>query len=321
MAETGLAREYKTPYADELPPLSTEEFDALKADIEANGVIVPVDVDEDGNVLDGHHRLKCDPKAPCRVVRGLSDAEKLAYVLSSNDRRRNLSPSQKAELLVKKKKLAARLREEDPKRWTQKEVARVLGVARETVRNWFGTNGRKANTSVPDARVKVPPKARPFLAERVAKGESVRQVAADFGISDRQARTIATKERKAAELKAERKATTAKLGGDTLGIHHGDFREIGHIIDDASVDLIFTDPPYELADIGLYGDLAEFAARVLKPGAWCLAYSGQFHMPAAYDLVSSYLTYGWTFAIWHSGGASRIRKFKLQTGWKPILGF
>jgi DNA-binding transcriptional regulator YdaS (Cro superfamily) len=44
----------------------------------------------------------------------------------------------------------------DSKRWTQKAVAELLGVARETVRDWFDiTNGVSAKANTPDARVKL----------------------------------------------------------------------------------------------------------------------------------------------------------------------
>jgi ParB-like chromosome segregation protein Spo0J len=41
-----------------MPPLSGGEYADLKADIAARGVLVPVEVDERGAVLDGHHRLR-----------------------------------------------------------------------------------------------------------------------------------------------------------------------------------------------------------------------------------------------------------------------
>lgn len=39
-----------------MPDLTPEEYEALKADIQANGVLIPVEVDEEGNILDGYHR-------------------------------------------------------------------------------------------------------------------------------------------------------------------------------------------------------------------------------------------------------------------------
>ena len=44
-----------------MPGLSPEEYATLKADIAANGVRIPIDVDEEGNILDGFHRKQiCD---------------------------------------------------------------------------------------------------------------------------------------------------------------------------------------------------------------------------------------------------------------------
>ena len=50
--------EYRLPYRTLLPPLAEGEYQALRDDIRENGVIVPVVIDEDQNVIDGEHRLK-----------------------------------------------------------------------------------------------------------------------------------------------------------------------------------------------------------------------------------------------------------------------
>ena len=41
-----------------LPDMPSEQFEALKADIAERGVLVPIDVDEQGHILDGHHRYR-----------------------------------------------------------------------------------------------------------------------------------------------------------------------------------------------------------------------------------------------------------------------
>lgn len=41
-----------------LPPLSDEEYAALRADIAERGVLVPIVRDQHGNILDGHHRVR-----------------------------------------------------------------------------------------------------------------------------------------------------------------------------------------------------------------------------------------------------------------------
>ena len=118
----------KTPFADLLPPLSADEFAALKAS-DAAGIRErdPALFDEEGNLLDGRHRLKIDPKWPRKVVKGLkTDAEKMAFVFQVNFSRRNLTPDQKQELSTKQRKVAQDLRKQDPKRFTQKVRCRSM---------------------------------------------------------------------------------------------------------------------------------------------------------------------------------------------------
>lgn len=394
-------------YADFLPPLSSEEFAALKADIDANGVLHPVMVDEDGNVLDGRHRLKINPGAPRKVIRGLSAAEKEAFVFRANFVRRNLSPSQKDEARRRMKETAKRLREEDAKKWTQKRVAETLGVTRQTVDNWFnrdvrtkatsgnGTNikiegennpnrqalrcgvcgeifgddipdlyhcrhcdhhypineecsnchnpGRKkpdltaagftvadhikqlgeqkaARKPQPDARVKINPAKKPEIAAAVKAGKSQAQVAADIGVSQKAVSNVVREEAKKAEIK-EQRAESAKKRDSNCGVICGDFRIGAAAIEDESIDLIFTDPPYDEKATVIYQDIARLAATKLLKGGWLCAYTGQAHLPAVMKAFSETegLIYAWTFCVVHSGGDLRFRKFKIQNGWKPIV--
>src|SRR5438094_10547630 len=58
-----------------LPPLSQEEYGLLKGDIASRGVMVPIELDRNGEILDGKHRLRaCKelgiPKVPI-VTRSL----------------------------------------------------------------------------------------------------------------------------------------------------------------------------------------------------------------------------------------------------------
>ena len=41
-----------------MPDMSPAEFEALKADIAQRGVVVPIDIDETGEIIDGHHRYR-----------------------------------------------------------------------------------------------------------------------------------------------------------------------------------------------------------------------------------------------------------------------
>lgn len=113
-----------------LPELTVDEFAALKADIAKRGVQVPVEYDEDGNVLDGHHRIRaCEELGieewPC-VTRGdLSEEEKVEHVLSLNLNRRHLTREQRRALI-------ADLLMRTPEK-SDRQIGRMAGASHPTV--------------------------------------------------------------------------------------------------------------------------------------------------------------------------------------------
>jgi ParB-like chromosome segregation protein Spo0J len=114
-----------------MPDLSPEAYAALKADIFANGVRIPKEVDEEGNIIYGHQRQQiCDElgiECPEHVLTGLTDAQNREYAYRMNLMRRQLTQKQKREI-------AHTLREEG---WTQERIAQVLGVSQSTIGNWL----------------------------------------------------------------------------------------------------------------------------------------------------------------------------------------
>lgn len=112
-----------------LPALSDEEYAALREDIATNGIRVPVDVDEHGQVLDGHHRqaiaAELGVDCPTRTVAGLTEDDKRAHALAVNLQRRTLSREQRRALI------AAEL-EHDPSR-SDRAIGRLVGVDHKTV--------------------------------------------------------------------------------------------------------------------------------------------------------------------------------------------
>jgi len=105
-----------------------------------------------------------------------------------------------------------------------------------------------------------------------------------------------------------------------LDLRTGDFREVLSEIADNSVSLIITDPPYVEAAVHLYGELADWANRKLKPGGSCIAYCGQSTMPAALRQMDESLRYWWTIAVEHTT-AQRIAGKFVYAEWKPALWF
>ena len=91
------------------PPLSDEEYTALKKDIEDRGIQVPIELDRDGNILDGHHRWAIaqalglpDEKIPTVTRDDLTTEDaKITHVLKVNLlRRKSVSPLTQAKCIV-----------------------------------------------------------------------------------------------------------------------------------------------------------------------------------------------------------------------------
>ena len=108
---------------------------------------------------------------------------------------------------------------------------------------------------------------------------------------------------------------------DEAKIITGDFRNIMAAMPDNSVDMIFTDPPYDEASIPLYGDMARLAARVLKPNGSLITYVGHYAVIDAGNLMREHLRYWWMIALEHSGHSARLPGKWVFVEWKPLMWF
>lgn len=324
MPATDKRKKLNTPYKDMLPPLKTSERDALAADIKLNGVLHPVVIDEDDNILDGHHRYEIDRNAPTRVVSGLSEDEKQAYTIRANLARRNLSPEQGREVAKKQKAIAKRLREATPP-WTLKRICTLLAVDESTVSRWFSDLQTQDGKSQPkvDARVKLPKPAKEEAVRRVLAGEEQKQVAADFGVSPA---TISQAVKKADEIHSrddDKARKTAHLKSSKFDVRRGDFRQV--LADVEGVSLVLTDPPYPKEFLPLWEDLGKWAQSALADDGLLVAYSGQMFLPQVFELLGKHLDFWWCGAVIHKGSGNLsplghpVRK--VVNKWKPLVMF
>jgi hypothetical protein len=135
----------KPPY-QYMPEPSEDEYRALKDSIRDVGVLVPIEVDEDGAILDGHTRMRAVfelraeglkvPEPDRKVLTGLSDDEKVAYVVTLNLDRRNLGPEQRQQLV-------ADLREQG---WSLRRIAEQVKASVGTVHADVAASGVQNRT-------------------------------------------------------------------------------------------------------------------------------------------------------------------------------
>jgi ParB-like chromosome segregation protein Spo0J len=112
-----------------MPPLTEEERQALREDIAANGVLVPITVDQHENIIDGHHRQQIADELgiPCpRAVQEFAnDEERHNVALALNLKRRHLTREQMRELIVTECERTSEA--------SDREIARRLGCSHRTV--------------------------------------------------------------------------------------------------------------------------------------------------------------------------------------------
>ena len=112
-----------------LPPLSYDQFLALRDNIAVHGVLVPIIVDEDKRIIDGCHRKTIAEElgydCPEIVQRGLTEGEKRTLARALNLARRQLTQEQKRHLIAEQL-------QETPDR-SNRWVGKQLGVHHATV--------------------------------------------------------------------------------------------------------------------------------------------------------------------------------------------
>ena len=317
-----MSNELRTPYKDILPVLSTEEFDALRERIVSEGGIHdPVLITESDEILDGHNRYSLDKSAPIKIIsgsKGWSDARKKAFVVRSNLARRNLSAEQIREVV---KPIVKELKQEG---LTQAEIAKLIGVSRPTISKWLGSGhnvpGNNMSSSL-DCRIKVPADSRRLITDRLSAGEVPEKIAADFKVSVKTVKRIVAKQSLVDQQQVHKSLAAEKFQKNGRGILTGDATTLFNTLNDNSVDLFFTDPPYAKESLNNYVQLADLAAQKLRPGGLCLAYTGHFGLPDVMKIFSDRLEYWWIFAIRFSGASCAIFPRKIQNSWRPVVAF
>ena len=123
--------DHRPPY-QVFPDLPPEEFESLKRDIAERGVQVAIEITPEGEILDGHQRLRACRELgirnyPRRIVSGLDDQGKRHHAIKANCLRRQLTRQQRRDLI------AGELRRNP--RQSNRLLAELVGVDKNTVQS------------------------------------------------------------------------------------------------------------------------------------------------------------------------------------------
>ena len=307
------------------PDLAPWEYDALKASIRRFNMILPVVMDEMGNVIDGHQRRRACREMgienyPIITLRGLTEEEKRDHAYVLNLVRRRLNRRQMRELV------AAELRRSPD--LSSNWLAQTLGTTDKTVE---AVRQRLIATSeIPkfdrhrgkDGKGRRVTRIVTHTAGEAGRAQKALQILGD----DAPRKPL---DLRVAEKRARRKELGRVGGGETaLPPSDGSIRlyrcpfqglEAAAGIEPDSADLILTDPPYDGEFVPQVADLAALAGRILRPGGLLVMYYGHGNLDRVMGLLGEHLSLGWVAASVWDGVANDVHHRKVFSRWKPLL--
>ena len=332
-------------YLKLIPPLSEVEFDSLKQSIKEEGLHIPITVNKQGIVLDGHHRFRAckELRIPLQFyTKEFKDPlEEKGFVIEVNLRRRQLNEFQRVEIGYSLENI-----EKERAKRRMSIGGHLVGLA----------NKREDDDNINEVERKVA-SIDATLEPSEKKGKTSEIIAKKIGVST----TTYERGKKIIEKGTEDQKNS--LRKDTIGITnvynqirrqeqkedlirqvqeaaasgsqhgkeiasrikliHSDFQSVDTAtIGDKSIELIFTDPPYHKEWLPLYEPLGKLACRVLKEGGSLVMYAGHYALPQIFDYMkNSGLKYWWEMVVKHNGSSRLLQYQRVYVMWKPLLWF
>ena len=300
------------PVYDKLvPTLSKVDYDNLKNSIEKNGQWIPILINENNEVLDGHNRYDICQELGIKVKTAVRTFDnkllEKKFVIECNLHRRHLNDFQKSELGIPLLEINQQLAKEnqklhhtrvssyEEKQNSNKETAKEIGVSKSTFER-----AKKVIEQSPEE-----------IKQKLREGKNGYTINKAY-------QHIQKKERK--EKRQQETRENQVTLPDTISLYNQDFRTAP--IQKNSVSLIWTDPPYDEKSLPLYEYLAIQAAKVLKDGGSLMCYAGHYAIDRIITMMKNHgLKYQWQMVVIHTGHKASQHGPRVFVGYKPILWF
>ena len=322
-------------YSKLLSPLWKLEYEELLNSIKEYGLYHSIIVNSKGEILDGYNRYKICTKLgiPIKyeIKHFVSPLEEKRFVIDSNLKRRHLIDFQKAELAYKLEgiyKEEAKLRQLSKLNNVKDKLplgsndhnGQEKGKVIEVVSKKNGLSPKtyqRAKTIIENGSEEIKEKLRQGKTKISKEYEKIQR--------DRKRLELLSQIETDSSKKPEKETNNCKL-------ILGDFREKGKEIEDNSIDLIFTDPPYSEQYLNLYEDLARLAVRVLKPGGSLIFLLGHIFEDKVTIVFDKYsidnpetnercLKFWCPFYVKHNGNHTKIHARNVFAQGKPMLWY
>ena len=300
------------PAAELFPLMEGDEFNALVESIRTQGLREPAWLTADGALLDGRNRVRaCQAAGIKPSFRQYDGDDPVQFVWDMNVNRRHLTATQTAVAGLKREELKSKARSlvARPGRPSKHETSAPVQQFPKTDTVIAKSLGVSSRTVAQVARVI---EEAPDLVPEMESGKLSAKAA------EREVKTRLARKREASR---RQEAEQVALSGTTFEIRRGDFQTVLADLDDDSVDLVVTDPPYGDQYTHLYGELAKWASAKLKPGGSLVAYVGQGNLPDVTAEMGPHLRYWWTLALMHNHGGQQLPGKWVMVEWKPLVWY
>lgn len=104
-------------------------------------------------------------------------------------------------------------------------------------------------------------------------------------------------------------------------LYYGDSEFVDDIIEDNSLDLVFTDPPYPKKYFHCFEFLAEIYPKKLMSGGSLFTLLGHYQLEDVMALFRDKLKYRWLISILNEGGSHPRMAMGIEVCFKPMLWY
>ena len=309
------------------PDLTNEEYESLKSSILEHGVLVPVIVSEDDEIIDGHHRVRIAKELgveyTTEIRSGLTDQEKYELSMKLNFARRHLTLKQKQEII--KKQLINNTESSD------RMIARSLGVSPSSVGKVRKKLESEGQLSKLDSSICADGKKRPRKVKKTKRiiepmdkshkenpnknvlSEKYEQQQPDLPLDEV---TISNESEKNVELPINNIEPS-----EEPEILYGDRKMLLKDFKPNSFNCIMI-TAVDSNDPSLTNEeISNTCTNLLNPGGTLIVFAEQLDLNIIITefRYSGNLKYIWTFAFLHS--SLRCAKHNIKSFWQPVLFF